>query len=249
MISCNGSCLISMLPCCRFMQCVIKKQTKGVIDGFVWWVWQFHYFLCAFALIYHLEYILISEKNILINIEIWILTITSSRDGWTSDGVRVTGGKHTSNSSGAKCTAQMFLDSCQPVAYLQERVRNNLTSSFQSTVFEELPWALKTVPIVIDNTTQMQKAVNLWKYYVFHHACCILSCLLFLYCATKKMAVDLLPTSRYSPHTVWAVVRLLCADQIFHYSVSSPACNRVDQIHVQIVSDSQHSHPLATVSK
>lgn len=36
----------------------------------------------------------------------------------------------------------------------------------------------------------------------------------------------------------------VCADQIFHYSVSSPACNRVDQIHVQIVLDSQHSHSM-----
>lgn len=37
-----------------------------------------------------------------------------------------------------------------------------------------------------------------------------------------------------------AVFELLCvcADQIFHYSASTPACNRVDQIHVQIVLDS-----------
>lgn len=65
--------------------------------------------------------------------------------------------------TGAKCTVQMLLDSCQPVTsyILQERVRNNLTSSFQSTVFKALPWVLKMVPIVMDNTTQMQQTLLL----------------------------------------------------------------------------------------
>lgn len=103
------------------------------------------------------EYIDIREYST--NIEMWISTILSN-PSWNGRMVYicVIGGKQTFSSSGAKCTVQMFLDSCQPVTYLQQRVRNNLTSSFQSAVFKGLSWVYKMVSVVIDSANQMQQA-------------------------------------------------------------------------------------------
>lgn len=91
-----------------------------------------------FAFIYHLEYVGI--RNLLSNFSLWISMVSSSPtwNGWTWDVVWVIGGKQTFKCSGAKSTVQMFLDSCQPDTYLQEKIRNNLTCSFQSTIFKGL---------------------------------------------------------------------------------------------------------------
>lgn len=138
--------------------------------------------------------------------------------------------------------------SCQPVTYLRERVGNNSTSPAQSTGFsEELPWGSKKILQLLRCNTPCSLlglsfgSPDLGKEVMS----CVPGLLFFFRTRTGQLTC---PTD---PHISLTVFELLCvcADQIFHYSASAPACNRVDQIHLQIVLGSQHSHSLATVSK
>ncbi len=160
------------------------------------------------------------------NIEIWISTVSSSPGPqmWSMCDWRQTNFKQLW-SQVSKCTVQMFLDSCQFVAYLQERVRNNLTGSFQSSVFEGLPWAFKTVPIVKDNTTQMRQAVNLKKYYLFYLACRIF-CHVCFYSTVPHVSMikkRQLTCCRH-PDISPTVFELLCVYSVLiKYSITLPA--------------------------
>ena len=138
--------------------------------------------------------------------------------------------------------------SCHPVAYLKDKIRNVSVCTFLSHV---IPEVLRKGPA--DSRTPVKRAFFLLgvccesvrRKSIIHLTAQVTNSvsLVFLFWTAHKDDGEKKNYNRLEWHLDIRprLLELCCAfaDQIFHYSASSAACNRVDHISLQIVLDSQ----------